>query len=203
MTALAKQTAVNAAPKPLRVCKKYLTFLLASNRYSINILKVREIIEYSEITPMPMMPEFITGALNLRGKVVPVVDLAQRLGGEKSTVTSRSCIIVVELDIYDETMSIGILVDSVNKVHDIEPHQIEKTPDFGGNIRSDFIEGMGKVDDQFVVILKVEKILSFEDVKVLQAVSEGGANNAMPGDVVVSSPHGVAAGESTISGQQR
>lgn len=143
---------------------KYLTFVLSGETYAISILRVREIIEYEAVTPMPMMPEFITGAINLRGAVVPIINLAERLGLKSASISPRTCNIIVELQTEEKMINVGLTVDSVSKVIDLKPEQIKHTPTLGGQIRIDFIEGMGEINQHFFIILNVDKILSMEEL---------------------------------------
>ena len=152
--------------------RKYLTFLLASKSYAFSILRVKEIIEYGEVTPMPMMPAFICGAINLRGKAVPVIDLAGRLGLQSADISRRTCIIIIELKTNEEMMNVGLVVDSVSRVIDLKSDEIERTPSLGETIRTDFIEAMGKVDEQFVILLNIDKVLSMDDLAKLSQVNE-------------------------------
>ncbi len=147
--------------------QKYLTFLLANKLYAFSILKVKEIIEYGTVTPIPTMPSFICGAINIRGGAVPVIDLLRRLEGSNSEIGKRSCIVIVELAHEDGNVNIGVIVDSVNRVMDFNTNDIEPAPTFGGAIRTDFIEGMGKSDEDFIIILNIDSILSMEDLDVL------------------------------------
>ncbi|MDH5601817.1 MAG: chemotaxis protein CheW [Gammaproteobacteria bacterium] len=149
------------------IVMKYLTFLLKEKAYAINILKIKEILEYGVITPIPKMPGFICGAINLRGKLVPVMDLLERLGHGKSEIEKRSCIVIVEMAFATEVLSIGVIVDAVSKVIDFKNSDIEPAPSFGGAVNTDFIEGMGKVDEEFVIILNIDKILSLDDLALL------------------------------------
>jgi purine-binding chemotaxis protein CheW len=146
---------------------KYLTFLLGDKSYAISILKIKEIIEYGVVTPIPRMPEFICGAINLRGSVVPVIDLQERLGKGKSDITNRSCIVIIEMQFSSETLNIGVIVDAVSRVMDLKASEIERAPSFGGAIETDFIEGMGKVNEEFVVILNVDRVLSLDNLNIL------------------------------------
>ena len=152
--------------------QKYLTFILAGESYAFSILRVKEIIEYGEVTPMPMMPEFICGAINLRGKAVPVIDLAGRLGLQSADVSRRTCIIIIELNIDNEMMNIGLVVDAVSRVIDLKSEEIERTPSLGGHIRTDFIEAMGKINEQFVILLNIDNVMSMEDLEALSQVNE-------------------------------
>jgi len=151
---------------------KYLTFLLAGESYAFSILKVKEIIEYGEITPMPMMPEFICGAINLRGKAVPIIDLASRLGLQSADISRRTCIIIIEVRAENEIINVGLVVDTVSRVVDLKGEDIEKTPSLGANIRTDFIEAMGKINDQFVILLNIDKVLTMDDLSRLSQINE-------------------------------
>ncbi|WP_422614185.1 chemotaxis protein CheW [Azoarcus taiwanensis] len=147
--------------------RQYLTFMLGGETFAIGILHIKEIIEYGQLTTVPMMPEFIRGVINLRGAVVPVIDLARRFGGKRSEVTRRSCIVILELESEDETQVIGAVVDAVNEVIEIDPDCIEPAPAFGARIRTDFIAGMGKIHDRFVILLNVDNVLAAEDLSVI------------------------------------
>jgi purine-binding chemotaxis protein CheW len=151
--------------------QQYLTFVLRGEVFAIGILHIKEIIEYGQLTTVPMMPAFIRGVINLRGAVVPVVDLASRFGGKPSEVTRRSCIVILELQFDDATQVIGVVVDAVNEVLEIAAADIEPPPSFGAKIRTDFIAGMGKVQERFVIILNVNKVLSAEEMAL---IGEGG-----------------------------
>lgn len=151
---------------------QYLTFMLSGETYAIGILGIKEIIEYGQLTEVPNMPNFIRGVINLRGAVVPVVDLAARFGKRETTVTRRTCIVIIEVDNAGETQVIGVLVDAVNEVLDIPATEIEPPPAFGAKIRSDFIRGMGKVEGKFVIILNADRVLSVDEMNHLVGVSE-------------------------------
>ena len=146
-----------------------LTFMLAGEAYGIGILSIKEIIGYTALTTVPMMPAFARGVINLRGAVVPVIDLPSRFGKPSSEVTKRTCIVIVEVQTQGERQDIGIVVDAVNEVLDIPASQIEPPPAFGAAIRADFIRGMGKVRGRFVVLLSLEHVLSIDDILALQA----------------------------------
>ena len=147
---------------------QYLTFALGGEMFAVGILNVKEIIEYGNLTEIPMMPAFIRGVINLRGSVVPVIDLAARFGGKSAELNRRTCIVIVE--VHDELADqvshhdIGIMVDAVSEVLDIPGSEIEPPPSFGARIRADFIFGMGKVAGKFVIILNIDKVLSVEEI---------------------------------------
>ena len=148
--------------------QQYLTFMLGSEVFAIGILAIKEIIEYGQLTVVPMMPGFIRGVINLRGAVVPVVDLSARFGRNSTEVTRRTCIIIIEVAADDETSVIGVVVDAVNEVLEIPASEIEPAPAFGARIRTDFIRGMGKVNGKFVILLEVGNVLSVADLAMLQ-----------------------------------
>ena len=150
---------------------QFLTFELNDDVYGIEILNVREIIDYGNITRVPMMPNFIAGVINLRGSVVPVVDLALRFSDNPSIRTKRSSIIIVDVEYQQQNLEIGVTVDVVNEVLDISTNDIESAPSFGTKIRTDFISGMGKVNDQLLVLLDIENILSIDELSVIQSSS--------------------------------
>ena len=149
---------------------QYLTFALSGEMYAVSILNVKEIIEYGKLTEIPMMPAFIRGVINLRGRVVPVIDLAARFGGKQSAIGKRTCIVIVELAAGDERRELGIIVDAVSEVLEIPGSEIEPPPSFGAKIRADFIAGMGKVNNKFVIILKIERAISSDDLAVLTVI---------------------------------
>lgn len=151
---------------------QYLTFLLSGEMFAINIQHVREIIEYDQPTVVPLMPKFIRGVMNIRGAVVPVVDLSARLHGNSSEPTRRTCVIIVEVGAADEQRDMGIVVDAVSAVLDIPTADIEPPPTFGTHIRSDFIEGMGKVNDKFVIILNASTVLMAGENAAANLVAE-------------------------------
>jgi len=156
---------------------QYLTFLLGGETFAIGILNVKEIIEYGNVTTVPMMPDFVRGVINLRGAVVPVIDLAMRFSRPASPITRRSCIVLIEVEAEGEQYYIGITVDAVNEVLEIPGSEIEP-PTFGAKIRSDFIGGMGKIEGKFVIILDADKVLSVDEMASLtnvdNLVSAGG-----------------------------
>jgi purine-binding chemotaxis protein CheW len=167
MNALVKVTDSLAAANADQEVQQYLTFMLGGEVFAIGILHIKEIIEYGQLTTVPMMPAFIRGVINLRGAVVPVVDLASRFGDKPSQVTRRSCIIILEMQVEAETQVIGVVVDAVNEVLEIAGAEIEPPPRFGTKIRTDFIAGMGKVQERFVIILNVNKVLSADELALI------------------------------------
>ncbi len=154
---------------------QYLTFSLGGEMFGVGILNVKEIIEYGNITEIPMMPAFIRGVINLRGSVVPVIDLSARFGGKQTTVARRTCIVIVEVPDDEACHDIGIVVDAVSEVLEIPGSEIEPPPSFGAKIRADFIFGMGKVAGKFVILLNIDKVLSVEEIALLTNVAHGAA----------------------------
>ena len=147
--------------------EKFLTFRLKESRYGIDIKSIKEIIEYGGITHIPMTPDCIRGVINLRGNVVPVVDLPVRLERTGGELSNRTCIIIVEMEDKDDegvTMDVGFVVDAVDEVVGIREEDIESTPAFGAEIRTDFIKGMGKVNNKFVVLLDMATVLSVKEL---------------------------------------
>ena len=169
----AKGTAV--AVKVDEAPSQYLTFALGSEMFAVGILNVKEIIEYGNLTEIPMMPAFIRGVINLRGSVVPVIDLSARFGGRPTEVGKRTCIVIVEVQDGELRHDIGIMVDAVSEVLDIPDSDIEPPPTFGAKIRAEFIFGMDKVQGKFVILLNIDKVLSVEEIALLTG-SDGVAN---------------------------
>ncbi len=170
-------TALVDAPTPAVVqtaaqeSQQYLTFMLGGEVFAIGILHIKEIIEYGRLTTVPLMPAFIRGVINLRGAVVPVIDLSVRFNRAPVALTRRTCIVIIEVGATEGHQDIGIVVDSVSEVLEIPASQVEPAPSFGARIRSDFIHGMGKVNEQFVIILNVDKMLSVEEIALLVGTS--------------------------------
>ena len=144
--------------------RQFLTFQMGPEEYGINILNVKEIIGYSQVTKIPMVPEYNLGVMNVRGNVVPVVDLAPRFGMLTSPVTKLTCIVIVEIEEGEEINSIGILVDSVEDVMDISADDVESAPGFGAKLRADFIFGIGRIGERFVILLNINKVLDISEL---------------------------------------
>jgi len=147
---------------------KYLTFSMAEEEYGIGILKIREIIGMMPITSVPRTPEFVKGVINLRGKVIPVVDLRLRFEMESIDYTERTCIIVVEITGSAGTVQIGIVVDSVSEVLNVNGNDIEETPTFGTKLNTDYILGMAKMEGGVKILLDIDQVLSTEEIAVLE-----------------------------------
>lgn len=143
---------------------QFLSFVLCGEEYAVNILRVKEIIEYDALTRVPAMPDCVRGVINLRGRVVPVVDLAARFGLGDSSLTRRSCIVMVELNDGDESVVMGVITDAVSQVLDLDESAIEPPPSFGTRINTDFIQGMAESGRKFVIILNVDRALNAADL---------------------------------------
>jgi len=164
----------NAAPAlalhDTRDQDQFLTFQSAGDTFAIPIVHIREIIEYGHVTSVPMMPDFINGVINLRGRVVPVIDLAACFGSATSAISRRTCIVIVEMRSGNQQQDVGAIVDHVNEVLEVGTGEIEPPPSFGTHIRTDFIEGMAKIEGRFVVILDVSRVLDLDEIAQVQEV---------------------------------
>lgn len=167
--------AATAGSQDFEEQQQYLTFMLSGETYAISILRIKEIIQYGQLTEVPRMPDFIRGVINLRGAVVPVIDLSARFGKSPTAIGRRNCIIIIEVAVGDEIQSVGVMVDAVNAVLDIPASEIEPAPTFGTHIRADFIAGMGKIDGKFVIILNIQHVLSMDDMEALVSMGSGSA----------------------------
>ena len=148
--------------------RQYLTFKLGNEIFAIEVSKVREVLDLTTITAIPRTPEFMSGVINLRGCVVPVVDLRLCFDMSKTESTRNTCIVVVEVLLDSESTVIGALADSVEEVIDLDPDQIEPAPRIGTQIRTDFIKGMGKRDTQFIMILDIDRVFAAEELAVVR-----------------------------------
>jgi purine-binding chemotaxis protein CheW len=156
--------------------RQYLTFQLGEEVFGLDVSHVREILEFTTVTKVPKTPDYMRGVINLRGSVVPVLDMRLKYGLTRTEKTVDTCIVVVEVTFEDEPTIIGALVDSVQEVFELEPEQIEPAPRIGTQLKTEFIKGMGKKDDHFIIILSADKVFSSED---LAAVSDMGAGDVM------------------------
>jgi len=169
-----KQAASHAASQSLVEDKQYLTFMLGGEMFSIGILSIKEIIWYANLTEVPMMPACIRGVINLRGAVVPVMDLSNRFGKPSTPVVKSTCIVIIEVPPANEGehQAMGVVVDSVQAVLEIPVSEIEPAPSFGAKIRPDFIEGIAKVNGKFVILLNVNRVLSMDEISQIGQVAE-------------------------------
>jgi purine-binding chemotaxis protein CheW len=163
---------------------QYLGFHMAGEEYAIGILRVREILEYDTVTKVPTTPASIRGVINLRGSVVPVIDLAVKLGLPESVVTKRSCVVVVEIVLDGERTVMGLLADAVSQVIDLPAAEIEPPPPFGTRVRVECLLGMGRAGKKFVLLLDIDRLLSTDDV----AAGQSAADRAAPVESVAAEP---------------
>ena len=147
---------------------KYLTFNLKKEEYGVGILKVKEIIGMMPVTSVPRTPDFVKGVINLRGKVIPVIDLRLKFSMESISYTDRTCIIIVEIDSDTATVLIGIVVDAVSEVLNISEEEIEDTPAFGTKLNTDYILGMAKTEGRVKILLNIDKVLSAEEITEIE-----------------------------------
>jgi purine-binding chemotaxis protein CheW len=169
MSALAVAPSTSVPAPQVGEPLQYLTFSVAQEMYAVNTLSVREIIEYSQVTSVPMMPVFLRGVINLRGSVVPVVDLKARFGKDVTDLGSRTCIVILEAAKEGESQVLGVVVDSVSEVIEIFDIDIKPAPAFGNPIRTDFIKGMTKVRGAFVTLLQIEQVLCVDEIAGLMS----------------------------------
>jgi len=155
--------------------RQYLTFKLGNEVFGIDVAKVREVLDFTTITEIPRTPDFMSGVINLRGSVVPVVDLRLCFQMSKTERTRNTCIVVVEVLLEGEATVIGALADSVEEVIDLEPEQIQPAPRIGTQIRTDFIKGMGKREAQFIMILDIDRVFSAEELAAVRNTEGNGA----------------------------
>lgn len=168
---MAQVPATTGEPATSSNAGQYLIVQLQEEAFGLDITVVREIIAYVAPTPVPMMPNFVLGVINLRGQVVPVIDMACRFGHKPTTIYKRSCIIILDFVEDEQRQRLGVVVDTVNEVIEFSSQQIEAPPQFGMGLRTDFLRGMGKIDGRFIVLLEMKKVLSLEEMAQLVALS--------------------------------
>ncbi len=166
---------------------QYLTFKLNKDSFAIEILKVREVLDYKEPTSVPRSPDYLVGVINLRGNVVPVVDMRSILGMARIDASIESCIIIIEITILDEPILVGALADSVQEVVDIFDSSIDPPPKFGTKLRTDFLKGIGRVGSQFIMILNMDRVLSIQELDVIERLN--GAEEVSPKNGTQMSAH--------------
>jgi purine-binding chemotaxis protein CheW len=154
---------------------QFLSFMLGDEVFAVDISKVREVLDYRAITKIPQTPRFVRGVINLRGGVVPVVDMRLKFGMSETERTVNTCIIIVEVTLGKESVVIGALADSVQEVFDLEPGQIEPAPKIGTHLKTEFLTGMGKKDEEFILILDIDRVFSSYDIAAVQEAEEKGA----------------------------
>lgn len=160
--------------------RQFLTFLVGAESFAMPIASIREIIEFGGLTEVPLMPEFLRGVINLRGSVVPVIDLSVRFGRAPTVEAKRTCIIIMELVQDEQLLLLGVMVDAVSAVLSIGVDHIEPRPSFGAGIRADFIEGMINVNERFIVVLDVQRVLSVDELASLLGMSAEDALGGVP-----------------------
>jgi purine-binding chemotaxis protein CheW len=148
--------------------RQYLTFRLGEEAFALDVSNVREILEFTTVTKVPKTPDYMRGVINLRGSVVPVLDMRLKFGLTETESTINTCIIVVEVSFERENTIIGALVDSVQEVFELEPDQIEPAPRIGTQLKTEFIKGMGKRDDRFIIMLDINRVFSSEELFMVQ-----------------------------------
>ena len=144
--------------------QQYLTFLLADEEYAISILKVKEIIEYDTVTKVPKTPKWIRGVINLRGGVVPVIDLAVKFGLEERPVTKTTCIVILEGQFEDQSTTVGVVADAVSQVMELTTEKIQRVPEFGTRVKVDYLLGMAQLSKKFALLLDVDKVISTDEL---------------------------------------
>lgn len=152
---------------PIMDTNQYLSFILDKDIFAIEISRVREVLEYSRVTKVPKSPDFLCGVINLRGRVVPVVDMRLKFGMTKTEQTVDTCIIIVEIHIDEELTVLGAMVDSVREVIELESQEIEPPPRIGTHLDTSFIKGMGKKNDEFIIILDINKVFSLSELTIV------------------------------------
>lgn len=154
---------------------QYLCFTAAGSTYAMSITAIKEIIEFGSVTSIPLMPPFIRGVINLRGAVVPVIDLAARLGYAPAEPSRRTCVVIVEMRHEGDLFELGVVVDGVSEVLELGPADLEPAPNFGAQIRSDFIQAMARIRGRFVIVMCLAQVLSIDEVSHLASLGQGGA----------------------------
>jgi purine-binding chemotaxis protein CheW len=169
---MTKETVVHETGIAEKLAGKYLTFRLADEEYGLEILKVQEIIQMQAVTRVPRTPEYVRGVINLRGKVIPVVDLRKKFDLDSCEDTDKTCIIVVQILSHESVVTMGIIIDEVKEVLDIKAENIEETPSFGASIDTEFILGIGKIGSSVKILLDIDKVLSAQEIHDLKKTSQ-------------------------------
>lgn len=173
MATMEQKTHGGVSELGIQLAGKYLTFRLGEEEYGLQILKVQEIIRMQTVTRVPRTPEYLRGVINLRGKVIPVVDLRRKFNLNDQEDTDRTCIIVVQVVQTTSTVTMGIIIDEVREVLDIGAENIEETPSFGANVDADFILGIGKIGNSVKILLDIDRVLSAAEINTLKATTTG------------------------------
>ena len=163
----------------IKETRQYLTFNLGEESFALDVAHVREILEFTSVTKIPQTPEFMRGVINLRGSVVPVMDMRVKFNLSMVEKTVNTCIIVVEVALGEETTILGALVDSVQEVFELEPDQIEPAPKIGTGFKTEFIKGMGKREERFIIILDIDRVFSEDELEIADATAGSVRENAV------------------------
>lgn len=167
-----KQKEITMSVESITSLSQYLTFKLDEETYALDISRVHSVLDFEKLTKVPKTPDFMRGVINLRGSVVPIIDLKLKFALEATEKTIDTCIIILEVDIDGESTVFGALADSVQEVIDIEPTDIEPPPKIGTKVNTEFIKGMGKRDEKFIILLDIDKIFSLEELEVVQGATK-------------------------------
>ena len=151
----------------LQLTNQYLAFKLVDDLFAVDVAKTRESLDFVDVTRVPQTPDYMLGVINLRGSVVPVINLHRKFAMDEAERTVDTCIIVMEVEVKDTSVVIGIVADAVQEVLDLNAEQIEPPPRLGTRLNTEFIQGMGNLDEQFVIILNIDRIFSIEELAVL------------------------------------
>lgn len=154
--------------------QQFLSFFFGDEEYAADILRIREVVEYQRLTPVPTTPAWVRGVMNLRGTVVPVLDLAAKLHQGETTVEKLTCVVVFEIDLEREPMPIGVMIDRVGRVLELQPDDIQEAPAFGSKVRTELLHGLGMVDDQPIPILDIQRVLTEDELAAAVAGTEPG-----------------------------
>jgi purine-binding chemotaxis protein CheW len=157
---------------------KFLTFCLADEEYGVDIHQIKEILALVDITPVPRTPDFVKGVINLRGRIIPVIDLRVRFGMEEIEYTKETCIIVINIQRENSLVTMGVIVDRVSEVTDIEGGNISEVPGFGTSVDTEFMEGIGKVDDRIVLLLSIDRVMNDSEVSMIGGMSGSEAQDS-------------------------
>lgn len=160
--------------------KQFLTFFLAAQEYAVQVLHVKEILEYQAVTRMPNTPNWVRGVFNLRGSVIPVLDLAVKLGLGEAPVTKTTCIVILEVSLQGEAMVIGVIVNAVSQVIDLGEEDIKPTPPFGVGIDTHYFMGVANIGKQLALLIDIDKILSTEELPQIEAMTASAVAEALP-----------------------
>jgi purine-binding chemotaxis protein CheW len=172
MTQTATHPQGNVSSTGMKFAGKYLTFKLVQEEYGLEILKVQEIIRMQAVTKVPRTPEYIRGVINLRGKVIPVIDLRNKFGFDSCKDTDKTCVIVAQIKNFQHQITMGVIIDEVKEVLDIRAENIEETPSFGVNINTEFILGIGKIGNSVKILLDIDKVMSSDELSIIKNVTK-------------------------------